>query len=422
MKTFCRAAGILVVAVAALAQAPQGPLSLDDCIQLALNAPSSITAARQQAEIARYEVVRAKANFLPQTSLANSFIHNSANAGSISFVALNGVREYSSLATVGVDIDTSGRLRAQLARARADQNAAAANMGLTQRDLRRAVTASYYRVLLARRVVQVTRDSLAEAQAFESRVRLLAQNGEAAQADVIKAQSEVALLEEAMNAAELDARLANHELASFWTADVDTTLQLADRMDEPVPLPEAQTPAATPYLGRMEFRLLEARRQGFAADARRARADLYPQLSLISQYGLDSLRYSLHDRGYASFVQLNVPILDFFKARNAARQFDLQAQQVEVQRQVAERIFSKEYRDALSRVDLIYSRIALAENQVRLSTENLRLSRVRYEGGEGLALDVVSAQSQLTQARANYYSAKANYLNAQVDLEVAAGK
>jgi outer membrane protein TolC len=45
---------------------------------------------------------------------------------------------------------------------------------------------------------------------------------------------------------------------------------------------------------------------------------------------------------------------------------------------------------------------------VKLSKDNLRLSRVRYEGGEGVALDVVAAQGQLAQARANYFTAKAN--------------
>ena len=47
---------------------------------------------------------------------------------------------------------------------------------------------------------------------------------------------------------------------------------------------------------------------------------------------------------------------------------------------------------------------------------------LRYEGGEGLALDLVAAQNQLAQARTNYYTAVANYLNARADLEVAAGK
>jgi outer membrane protein TolC len=59
---------------------------------------------------------------------------------------------------------------------------------------------------------------------------------------------------------------------------------------------------------------------------------------------------------------------------------------------------------------------------VSLSQENFRLSQVKYEGGEGLALDVVAAQSQLAQALGNYYSAIAAYFNARADFEVASGK
>ena len=89
---------------------------------------------------------------------------------------------------------------------------------------------------------------------------------------------------------------------------------------------------------------------------------------------------------------------------------------------MSERTFSKEYRDAVARVDLIYSQISRTEIQVKLSEENLRLSRVRYEGGEGPSLDVVASQNQLAQARTNYYTAKASYLNAKADLEVARGQ
>ena len=64
----------------------------------------------------------------------------------------------------------------------------------------------------------------------------------------------------------------------------------------------------------------------------------------------------------------------------------------------------------------------MAGEQVKLFEENLKLSRVRYEGGEGPALDVVVAQSQLQQARANYYGTLFLYTGARADLEVAAGQ
>jgi outer membrane protein len=59
---------------------------------------------------------------------------------------------------------------------------------------------------------------------------------------------------------------------------------------------------------------------------------------------------------------------------------------------------------------------------VKLSEESLQLSRIRYEGGEGSALEVVDAQNQLTQARTNYYTALAGCWNAKIDLEVATGQ
>lgn len=411
--------------VSAPAQSGSQPLTLEDCVARAMAAQSNVTIARQQAAIAHYGRVQATANFLPQASLGGFFGYNSPLAGSpgaFSFVALNGIREYSTLGNVGLELDTSGRLRAQLARARADEAAAAADIRLSERDLRRAVSASYYRVLLARRLVQVAKDNLSEAQAFESRSRLLVEQQEAARADFIKASAEAAFFEQAVNNAELEARLANHELASFWTGDVEGPVPLDDVLSGPLPLPQPQPLSASPYLGRPEFRLFEAQKQGFMADARRARADMLPRLSLIQQYGVDATRFSFADRGYATFVHLNVPVFDWFRARSAARQSELQARQVDATRRMAERVFSKEYRDALARVDLLYSQIATTEKQVRLSEDNLRLSRVRYEGGEGLALDVVAAQTQLAQARANYFAARANYLNARVDLEVAEGK
>jgi outer membrane protein len=193
-------------------------------------------------------------------------------------------------------------------------------------------------------------------------------------------------------------------------------------LDDPMPAPEQSPPSGTPFLRRPEFRLFDAQLRGFQADARRARADLFPQLSLVQQYGIDSTRFSFADRGYATFLHLDVPVFDWFRARSASRQFALKASQVDTNRQIATRVFSKEYRDALARVDLVYTQIAITERQVKLSEDNLRLSRVRYEGGEGTALDVVIAQDQLAQARANYFTAKANYLNARVDLEVASGR
>ena len=85
-------------------------------------------------------------------------------------------------------------------------------------------------------------------------------------------------------------------------------------------------------------------------------------------------------------------------------------------------MFSREYESANARTASVYEQVKIAASQVTLSVENLNLSRVRYEGGEGPALDVVLGQTQLQQARTNYFTTLFLYANARADLEVAAGR
>jgi outer membrane protein TolC len=425
-KNLLTAASLLAATVTcAPAQQPPQTLTLQDCIRLAESVPSPVSIARQERDIAARDVTQARADFLPQSRLVNGFTYNSPllyNREVFSHLPLNGIREYASLFSVNQEFDTSGRLRADMARARVAQDITATSVALTERDLRRAVTTAYYRALLTRRIVRIIEDALAESQSFEKRTRLLFQGGEAAQADVVKASAQVAFLQQAFNAAELEATLANQELASFWTREVADTLSLVDLLEAAPPTPEAAASQTAPFFKRLEFSLFDAQRRGFQADVRRARSGLLPQLGVVFQYGIDSTAVRIRDRGYAAFVNLTIPIFDWNKARAAMQQARLRTQQVESTRAISERTFSKEYQGALARAKQLFEQISLTRQQASLAEDDLRFSRIRYEGGEGSALDVVTAQNQLAQARSNYYTAMANYLNARSDLEVASGR
>ncbi len=408
------------------AQAQTKPLTLEECIRLSQSVPSAASLAKQESDIAGLGVKQAQAGLLPQSQFDAAYTYNSVLRGGSplqSFVALNGVREYQFLLTASQEIDFSGRLRADVARARAERDAAGASVTITQRDLKRAVAAAYYRLLLARHLEQALRDSVAEAEGFEKRTRLLLDQGEAAQADLVKASGGAALLLQAYNAAQLDAQTANHELAAFWTKDVTAPLDIVDVFDPP-PAPEGEASLAgtSPFLQRPEFNLLDAQRQSFLQESRRIRANLYPQANVNFQYGLDTNVIRARDRGYALFVNLNVPIFDWMRTLNASRQFRRRAEQTESSRAIAERVFSRDYESARTRVKMLFEQIGIAAAQMKLAEEDVRLSRIRFEGGEGSALDVVAAQTQLAQARGSYYTSIANYLNARADREVAAGR
>ena len=414
------------VTLAAAAWAQSAPLTLADCVRLALDARGKLSLAQNDLRIAQQGVVAARTGFLPQVQASGGYTYNTParTAGSPQpqqFIALNAVHEYVTQFGASIALDTSGKLRAELARARAEREAARLTLKVTERDLRREVTAAYYRLVLARRLVEVAKSTLAEAQGFESRARKLNAGGEAARADVVKAQAEAAFLQQALQGAELDAETANHDLASYWTADVGAPLNVVDALDAPLPQPENAI-LSDAYMRRPEFQVFDAQRLGLRADVSRARADLLPQASLNWEYGIDAARYSFAYRGQALFATVNVPLFDWFKTRSAMRQSEARLASFDISREMARRDLSRDYQTAIARARSNWSQIETAREQVRLSEENYRLAKLRYEGGEGLALDVVSAQTQVAQARGNYFSAISAYLNARADFEVASGQ
>jgi outer membrane protein len=167
---------------------------------------------------------------------------------------------------------------------------------------------------------------------------------------------------------------------------------------------------------------LAAQIAGFNADAHQARAGMLPQLNLSFQYGIDSTRLTSRDRGYAGFIHLDIPVFDFLRARSTQRQFQSEARAAQTDLSIGTRLFSKEYQDAVSQVNGIYAQIPITQRQVDLAKENLRLSRIRFESGEGTALEVVTAQSALAQADIDFYTTRADYLNALSALKVASGQ
>ncbi len=399
-------------------------LNLPRCIELARNAPSSVKRAREQLDAAKFGEQAARANFLPQVSIVNGFTYNSPllyDHNSFSFIALNGIREYSSAATTTLELDSSGRLRALYDRARANRTIAETGLAMSERDLDHAVSVAYYRVLLTQKLVASANENLQAARDFETKVRQLVDGGEASQADLTKASLETSVLERTADSMKVEAEMAEHDLVSYWTTGASTRLSLADDLDQQPPEPGTSSESA-PYLKRPEFRMLAAQIAGFKADARQARAGMLPQLNLSFQYGIDANRVTSRDRGYAGFVHLDIPIFDFLRARSEQRQFQSEARAAQTDLSIGARMFSKEYQDALSQVNGIYAQIAITQRQVDLAKENLRLSRLRFESGEGTALEVVTAQSALAQADIDFYTTRADYLNALTALKVASGQ
>lgn len=403
------------------------PLTLADCVRLALEAPSAVQSAELEEDIAAERRIAARAELLPQFGGSMGYGYNSPTTNArnpFSFVSLNGIREYLATADTNWNLDLSGRLRAGLALAQAGRELASADLAVARRDLRRAVALAFYDAQLTRRFVALEESSLEEAREFERLARARRDRGEASRADVLKASAQVAQFEQRTEQARLDARIANQVLASFWTSEVDRELPLVDALEAPVAPPDAtiSDPGETGIQGRPELRRLEALNRSYEAQQAIARSGLRPDASVVLRYGLDANQLRADQRGYAAFVTVNVPVFDWFRSRSGVREAEFRKRQLDQQRAMAERTFTLEYQSARVRVRSWHDRILLTRRELDAARENLRLVRLLYAAGEGPALDLVLSQVQIAQAGRSFYSAIAEYRRAIADFEVAAGQ
>lgn len=425
MKRYRNVWWLAVVASRLGGQQPEPVLTLEACWKLAEAQYSLVERARLDERAAGEQVRQARAGFLPQLAYLNAYTYNTPrleDRSTMSYVALNGIREYVSQPTVTQEIDLSGRLRAELQRGRAGRQVAEARTLLTRRDLRLAVREAYYAVLEAQHNVATAQRTLDEAEAFHRKTQLMAEQGEAARADVIKAEVQLAGKRRDLWAAQTGAVNAGLRLKSFWTEDLAQPPRIEDTF---LKVPEGQD-----YLGwdaawvarRGEFSLLGAAEQAVRAEARLARSDRRPTLNLVYAYGIDANQVRIRERGQAAFATLRIPLFDWGRSKSRERQAQFAGQQIDVDRHLSRRLFTAEFYTERNNVDLAVKQMAEGRREVELARESLRLARLRYDGGEAPALEVVEAQNTAAGAELAYNQAVFQYHMSRARLEVATGQ
>src|SRR5437868_4841538 len=180
-----------IVAVASAEAQPQAqPVSLDlpGALKLARGYSQQFVQAGVAAELAREDRIQAKAALFPTLNVLNQYINTQGNGTpSGVFVANDGVHIYNEQAVVHEELLSYLR-NGEVRRAMAAEAVARAKVEVAVRGLNATVIQAYYALVAAQRKLVNAQTAVAEAQRFFDITQQLERGGEAARADVIKAQ------------------------------------------------------------------------------------------------------------------------------------------------------------------------------------------------------------------------------------------
>jgi outer membrane protein TolC len=424
---------LAVLAPIACAQTPPAAppaITLADALTRARQYGGQIQTANLAVLLAREDRRQAQAGRLPTLNAFNQYIHTEGNGTpSGVFVANDGVHVYNEQAQVHEELLSVFR-RGEIRRAMAAEAIAQAKVEVAARGLQTTVIQDYYAIVSAQRRFGNAQRSLSEAGQFLDITQKQERGGEAAHADVIKAQIQLQQRQRDLQDAQVAIEKAKIALGVLifpaFTADFSVVDDLGQtELLPPIEEARAKAVASSPDL--------KAARSGVAAagyDVSVARYGYLPSLSLDFFYGIDANQFAANSTddganrrnlGYAGQVTLNIPVWNWGVTRSKVQQAEFRRAQSQLDLTLAERALQANLAALYADARTAQAQLDSLRSSADLAAESLRLTLLRYTAGESTALEVVDAQTTVTQARNAYDDGLARYRAALAALQSLTG-
>ncbi len=152
-----------------------------------------------------------------------------------------------------------------------------------------------------------------------------------------------------------------------------------------------------------------------------------PSLSFDYWYGIDAQQFAVNgpngvsNLGSAAAATLNIPIWNWGATQSRIKQAELRRAQAQRELSLAQRKLLAEIQFLYAEADTALNELSGLSRSAELSADSLRLTTLRYKGGEATVLEVVDAQSTFALANSAYQDGAVRYRVALANLQTLTG-
>lgn len=420
-------------AQATSAGGPALKLTLEDALARARKNSVQFQAALTDSAIARQDRFQAGTALLPSVVYDNQVLYTQATTPEaamqtgfpVRFIANNAVHEYVSQANIHESIDLASV--STFRRSAALAAAARARAEVASRGLVVTVVQDYYAVAAAQQKLVSAQKTADEGDRFFKLTQDLEHGGEVAHSDVIKAELQTQDRHRALQEAQLALLNARLELAVLIFPDFNESFEVTDDLHAPATLPtlgEVQQQAAQNNPD-VRAALETVRAAGF--DVTGARGGYLPTLTFDYWYGIDAPQFAVNgptgasNLGSSILGTLSIPIWNWGATQSRVKQAELRRAQAQRESSLAQRKLLAEIKSLYSEAETAMNELGGLSRSAQLAEESLRLTTLRYKGGEATVLEVVDAQTTYAQSNAAYQDGAVRYRVALANLQTLTG-
>ncbi len=459
----------IVLMAVNLAFAQNGrPLTLKECIDMALQNNSSVRNAERQMNIAGTNVMTARAAILPtiNTSVASGrfrrgeqvlvddvdiawetrlapvvgldttsvvgFFPQRGNPTASARLPITRAgsqdNSNSANATFRWRVFDFGQSWNNIRAANASENASRDTYESTQQTTISLVQQRYFEHLKALRLLEVQQEAVKSNEETLKRTESMYEIGSVAQGDVFRQRtvvgnSRIQLIRQenavATTRASLNVTLGRTSDAELNIADIEDVGEQDDyKMEEVLRTALQKNP---------ELKSLEMRMRSTELQAKVAKLTYLPSVTVSASYDRQNSEF---DRVYSNFnqnynisygVSVNFNLFNGFSDQANVERQSLNYQIAKENLVDRRRTLQLEAEQALLTLQAAKEITKINEDNLKSSEEDLRLAQERYRVGAGTLLDIINAQFNLTNSQATLVSAKYDMMIARAQLKAAMG-
>ncbi|MDQ7821337.1 MAG: TolC family protein [Candidatus Eremiobacteraeota bacterium] len=419
---------------------PARPLTLAECLSLAIENRPDLKSAEDQIKAAQAVVGETMSAYYPQISFTSSWQRSGgpdrvSSTSSSSLGNITGINTYNTIvnttvSTVGTNYTDSltlsqyitdfGKTPYLVTASQQSYVMTLFDLITLKNTIINSVKKSYYNCIAAQELLKAKQENVAVLEIHLRQSQAFYDTGRKSKIEVTKSEVDLAAARLDMINADNGYKVTLVTLVNAMGFDRPFSFELARDLtlpEVPLGLDQVKSVAA---IQRPELLKLDAQIRGQQAKLSAAKADFYPEIVGNAQYNWRGNKYPL-DRYWQLGVTLAVPITDgnwmVYRVRENLAQLDSLVKQ-------KDRLWQNialEIEQAYLAIIAAGEKIKVSQKSLQQAEENFRLAQGRYAVGVGSNLEYSDAQVLLLQAKTDYITALVQYFNAVADLEKSMG-
>ncbi len=319
-------------------------------------------------------------------------------------------------------IYTGGMITAMKRAARLGVDASLQGYERAKQETLAEAAVAYYQALSARHMVTVMREQVTTLQEAVRIATALHQQGMVAKLDVLRPQADLSAAQATLAQAENGAQVALTNLKRLMNLPRETPLALAES-EVPLERPADMDAAVTAALAqRPEVAQLAKARQATEAQRAAAKAEMRPRVGLQVQYDFDRPSTYPNIGDWSAGIMLQQAFSDGGASRARANRADAQLAQLQAQEEALRQGITTQVTNALLTLRTADRRVEATTVALNAAQEAYRFAEMSYKNQVVPIIDVLAAQTALTNARTQSALARFERLAAAVQLQLALGQ